>query len=121
MPLQKAKVEADEHSSSPIDPLGPPTLLPHESFTYPPLPNSKLVEDNLLAVPFTQWLGYKRYQTSMMIPLVDNSDMSMMIPFDVIYPLWVWHTEMERFQYVACISARALSAVYYRRGRLDAY
>lgn len=31
MPLQKIKVEADERSSSPIDPLGPPTLLPHES------------------------------------------------------------------------------------------
>lgn len=31
LPLQKVKVEADERSSSPIDPLGPPTLLPHES------------------------------------------------------------------------------------------
>ncbi|CAG7556043.1 unnamed protein product [Fusarium equiseti] len=31
IPLQKIKVEADERSSSPIDPLGPPTLLPHES------------------------------------------------------------------------------------------
>lgn len=30
-PLRKIKVEADERSSSPIDPLGPATLVPHES------------------------------------------------------------------------------------------
>ncbi|GKU00380.1 dna repair protein endonuclease sae2 [Fusarium langsethiae] len=29
--LQRIKVEADERSSSPIDPLGPATLIPHES------------------------------------------------------------------------------------------